>query len=258
MHKRPIICSLAALLLAAVGIASAQDAYTTRPKSVRAGPNQDYPLVAELDAGAPLDVHGCLSDWSWCDVSFADDGRGWIYTDGVSFVYQGERVPLYTYAPSLGLTVITFSLGSYWGDYYRGRPWYSQRDQWEHRRLPEHTRPAGRPHEGPPPGRNASASPERHERSQPNERPQPNERSHTNERPEPMAHASPSMPRERPSVGGHQESRSEERGGAAAPGRGAQQPQRTRSMQSGHAASSHAKSAHGDQHEKEHPPQDPR
>ena len=253
MHKRPIISSLAALLLAAFGIASAQDAYTTRPKNVRAGPNQDYPLVARLDSGAPLDVHGCLSDWSWCDVSFADDGRGWIYSDGVSFVYQGERVPLYSYAPSLGLTVITFSLGSYWGDYYRGRPWYSQRDQWEHRRLPEHTRPAGRPHQGPPPGRNPSASPGRHER------PQPNGRSQSNARPQPMPHMSPSSaPRERPSVGGHEESRGEERGGAAPSGRGAQQPQRTRAPQSGHPPSSHAKSAHGDEHEKEHPPQDPR
>lgn len=246
MHKRPIIHTFCALLLAAVGVASAQNAYTTRPKHVRAGPNQDYPLVAQLDAGAPLDVHGCLSDWSWCDVSFGDDpdDRGWLYSDGVSFVYQGERVPLYTYAPSLGITVITFSFGSYWGDYYRGRPWYAQRDQWAHRRLPERTRPAGRPHEGPPPMRNGSAAPGRHERPQPNERAEPNERPQSNERPQPKPHASPL--------------RGEERGRSAPPSeRGAQQPQRTRTPESGHAASSHGKPSHGE-HEKEHPPQDPR
>lgn len=255
MHKLPIMYTFGALLLTAFGVASAQNAYTTRPKHVRAGPNQDYPLVAQLDAGAPLDVHGCLDDWSWCDVSYGDDpdDRGWVFSDGVSFVYQGERVPLYSYAPSLGITVVTFSVGSYWGDYYRGRPWYGQRDQWEHRRLPEHTRPAGRPHEGPPPMRNASAAPERHGRPQPNERQQPNER------PQPMPHASPlRTPRERSPVGGREESRGEERGSSTPPGeRQAQQPQRARAPESGHAASSHGKPSHGE-HEKEHPPQDPR
>jgi uncharacterized protein YraI len=253
MHLRPVALSFGALLLAAFGLVSAQNAYTTRPKHVRAGPNQDYPLVAQLDAGAPLEVHGCLSDWSWCDVSFDDNSaRGWVFSDGVSFVYQGGRVPLYSYAPSLGITVITFSLGSYWGDYYRGRPWYSQRDQWEHRRLPEHTRPAGRPHEGPPPARNASGPPTRHERPHPSERPQPSEH------PRPMSHASPlPPPRERAPVSGHEESRSEERRSSTPSGRGAQQPQRTRPPQSGHPSSAHAKPAH-DEHEKQHPPQGPR
>src|SRR6185312_14964300 len=149
MRRRPLVYSLGALLLASLGLASAQDAYTSRPMNVRAGPNREYPLVAQLDAGAPLDVHGCLDDWSWCDVSF-DDNRGWIYAGGVSFVYQGGRVPLYSYGPNLGLPIITFSLMTYWGDYYRGRSWYAQRDTWSHRTLPPHTRPAGRPHAGPP------------------------------------------------------------------------------------------------------------
>src|SRR5215469_9105165 len=154
MRPRPFIYSLGALLLTSVGLASAQDAYTSRPMNVRAGPNREYPLVAQLKEGAPLDVHGCLSDWSWCDVSF-DDNRGWIYAGGVSFVYQGGRVPLYSYGPSLGLPIITFSLLTYWDNYYRGRPWYGQRESWTHRRLPPHTRPSGRPNAGPPPAPHA-------------------------------------------------------------------------------------------------------
>jgi uncharacterized protein YraI len=149
MRRRTLAFTLGALLLSSLGLASAQDAFTSRPMNVRAGPNRDYPLVAQLDQGAPLDVHGCLSDWSWCDVSF-DDTRGWVYAGGVSFVYQGERVPLYSYGPSLGLPIITFSLLPYWQDHYRGRPWYGQRDDWNHRRMPPHMRPAGRPHAGPP------------------------------------------------------------------------------------------------------------
>lgn len=149
MRRRPLVYSLGALLLASLGVASAQDAYTSRPMNVRAGPDREYPLVAQLDAGAPLDVHGCLDDWSWCDVSF-EDSRGWIYAGGISFVYQGGRVPLVSYGPRLGLPIISFSLMTYWGDYYRGRPWYAQRDTWSHRNMPPHQRPSGRSHGGPP------------------------------------------------------------------------------------------------------------
>ncbi len=150
MCRRPLVYWLGELLLTSFGVAGAQNAYTARPMNVRAGPNRDYPLVAQLGPGTPLDVHGCLDDWSWCDVSF-DGNRGWMYAGGISFVYEGERVPLYSYGPHLGLPIITFSLLTYWGDYYRGRPWFSRRDEWAHRRLPPHTRPPGRPHAGPPP-----------------------------------------------------------------------------------------------------------
>lgn len=148
MRRRSLRYSLGALLLISAGLASAQNAFTSRPMNVRAGPNGDYPLVAQLGEGEPLDVHGCLSDWSWCDVSF-DDSRGWIYAGGLSFVYQGARVPIYSFGPRLGLPIISFSLLTYWDNYYRRRPWYAQRDEWTHRRLPPHARPPGRPNAGP-------------------------------------------------------------------------------------------------------------
>ena len=196
MRPRTLIYSLGALLLTSAGLAGAQDAYTSRPMNVRAGPNREYPLVAQLGEGAPLDVHGCLSDWSWCDVSF-DDNRGWIYAGGVSFVYQGGRVPLYSYGPNLGLPIITFSLLTYWDNYYRGRPWYGQRDSWTHRRMggrpepqgPERSRipQPGRPHAGPP-----------------------------------------VMPNARPPAGGGPEARGAERGRTALPARGGRTQEKPR------------------------------
>jgi len=153
LRRRLVTSSFGLVLLAALGIASAQNAYTARPMNVRAGPNRDYPLVAQVDAGTPLDVHGCLDGWSWCDVSF-DGNRGWMYGGGISFEYNGGRVPLYSYGPQLGLPIITFSLGTYWGQYYRGRPWYAQRNTWAHRNFPPPARlarPAGRPQPGPRP-----------------------------------------------------------------------------------------------------------
>ncbi len=150
MVRRVLAFSFGALLLGALGIASAQNAYTSRPMNVRAGPNRDYPLVAQLGPGAPLEVQGCLSDWSWCNVSF-DGTWGWMYSGGISFLYHGEPVPIYSYGPSLGVPIITFSLFSYWGDHYRDRPWYSRRDEWAHRRMPPRMRPPGPPRRGPPP-----------------------------------------------------------------------------------------------------------
>jgi uncharacterized protein YraI len=150
MYRRLLVSSFGALLLALCDIASAQNAYTARPMNLRAGPNRAYPMVVQVDSGAPLDVHGCLDGWSWCDVSF-EGNRGWMYGGGISFAYNGGRVPLYSYGPQLGLPIITFSLGAYWGQYYQGRPWYGQRNVWAHRNFPAPARPVGRPTRGPRP-----------------------------------------------------------------------------------------------------------
>ena len=134
---------LGIFLLAVSFAASAQDAFTTQTVNVRAGPDTSYPAVAVLGAGAPVQVMGCLDDWSWCDVVFGDN-RGFVYSPYLSYVYQGYRVPFYSYAPSFGIPIISFSLGSYWDRYYRGRSWYGRRDYWE-RRQPVHVRPSGPP-----------------------------------------------------------------------------------------------------------------
>src|SRR5208283_860241 len=136
------IRGFAALLIAAPVAVMAQNAYTVKDANVRAGPDRTYPLVTRLASGVPLQVMGCLDDWSWCDVTFADN-RGWVYGPNLSYLYEGDRVPLYTYAPSLGIPVETFSIGVYWDEYYRQRPWYSGRDQWVQRAPPPHVRPTG-------------------------------------------------------------------------------------------------------------------
>jgi uncharacterized protein YraI len=139
--RKLLTLGLASFLLAIPIAASAQGAFTTRSVNVRAGPDTSYPAVAVLGGGAPVQVMGCLDDWSWCDVVF-EDNRGWVYAPYLSYVYQGARVPFYTYAPSFGIPIISFSVGSYWDRYYRGRPWYGRRDYWVHRE-PQHVRPPG-------------------------------------------------------------------------------------------------------------------
>jgi len=142
---------LGACLVALSGTAISQDAFTVQAADVYAGPDDSYPLVAQLDPDSPLQVMGCLDDWSWCDVAFGDD-HGWVYAPDVIYEYQGGFVPLYTYAPSLGIPVVQFTVVNYWDRYYRERPWYGHREEWTHRGLSHHHMPPGpRPSAGPPP-----------------------------------------------------------------------------------------------------------
>ena len=121
--------TVGALLLTVSGALMAQNAETSDNASVRAGPDPSYPEVAQLDADTPIQVMGCLDDWSWCDVTFGDN-RGWLYSPDITYAYQGGYVPLYSYAPGLGIPVVGFSLDVYWGSHYHNRPWYGQREEW--------------------------------------------------------------------------------------------------------------------------------
>ncbi len=142
---------LGAYLLMWSAAAAAQNAITAGPADLRAGPDPTYPVVARLDADTPVAVMGCLDDWSWCDVSL-DDTRGWLYAPAITYDYEGGYVPLYSYAPALGIPVVAFSLDDYWGRYYHERPWYAERDDWRHR-APRHERPPGPPPTAAPPPR---------------------------------------------------------------------------------------------------------
>ena len=193
MYRRHLVSSFAVLLLAVCGTAGAQNAYTARQMNLHAGPDREYPLITQVDEGTPLDVHGCLDGWSWCDVS-VEGNRGWMYGGGIYFDYNGGTVWLYSYGPQVGVPVITFSVDTYWGQYYQGRPWYGQRDTWAHRhfaRPARLTRPSGQPPQhgargarGPAPRQSASYQSGPHHASPR----QPAQGSMTHSRPPAMAH----------------------------------------------------------------------
>src|SRR2546430_13152711 len=148
--RKLLTVALASVVVAIPNAAAAQDGFTTRSVNVRAGPDTSYPAVATLGGGAPVQVMGCLDDWSWCDVGF-EDNRGWVYAPYLSYVYQGARVPFYTYAPSFGIPIIGFSIGSYWGPYSRGRARDGGPDPLAGR-APRSARPPGaHPRAAPPP-----------------------------------------------------------------------------------------------------------
>jgi uncharacterized protein YraI len=149
MHKiRAVLFGATALLTPL--LAAAQQAQTAKWVHVRAGPAREYPLVMQLPPATPIVVQGCLSDFSWCDVITPDNNRGWVYGGNLVYPYHNGSVPIIQYGPTIGLPVVTFVLGAYWGSYYRQRTWYGdwhRWDTWNH----QHFRPGHRP--PPPPHR---------------------------------------------------------------------------------------------------------
>ena len=129
--KRFLATTMVGLALcAAPALALADDmAYTTSGVNMRAGPDREYPRVAYIPAGEPVEVVGCLEDWAWCDV-IAVGERGWVAARFLERDYDGRMVLIPDYGPSLGFGILSFSFGSYWDSHYRHHSWYGRRSYW--------------------------------------------------------------------------------------------------------------------------------
>jgi len=126
---RKYLTAYLAIAVAAPFTASAEQAFTARDVEVFAGPSSEYPPIAQLPPNTAVNVAGCLSDWSWCDVFFAND-RGWLYAGDLAVPFQGSRVAIIEYGPRIHLPVVSFSLATYWQQHYRSRPFFREREQW--------------------------------------------------------------------------------------------------------------------------------
>jgi len=132
-------------------------AFTTQAVNLRAGPDRGFPLVSWLQGGTPVNVFGCLNGWHWCDVGVGFN-RGWVNGRFLSVPFGGQQVLIMNSGPRIGVPMVTFSVGTYWGAHYRGRPWVHQPPP------PGFGPPLGRPpppppRPPPPPPRPPSARP---------------------------------------------------------------------------------------------------
>lgn len=125
------VITAAALAVAALPLAPAAAqsicGYAASATRLHAGPLRDYPGLRIVRRGALLDVHGCLRDWSWCDVTYRSD-RGWIPGKALRVVHKGRRRAI---AAGMGIGVTTFSFGPYWDTHYTGRRFYGERQRWQ-------------------------------------------------------------------------------------------------------------------------------
>ncbi|MDR2990904.1 MAG: SH3 domain-containing protein [Burkholderiaceae bacterium] len=126
-------------LVAAIALplaAAAQQAIVSGGGNLHAGPDRSYPVVAQLAPGTPATVMGCVSGYGWCDVVVPGGLRGWMFSGRLDYAYQGAPVPLVSIGAAIGVPIVTFTLGTYWNNYYRDRPWYRDTRWWGGRRPP--------------------------------------------------------------------------------------------------------------------------
>lgn len=130
-YLMPLAASFVATV-AAPSFAAAQDAVVTADLNMRAGPSTSFPVVDVIPERAPVDVHGCLDGYGWCDVS-SQGSRGWVSASYLTYAAGGGYVPLIEYTSEIDIPIITYSVGPYWDTYYRNRPWYGRRALWSDR-----------------------------------------------------------------------------------------------------------------------------
>jgi uncharacterized protein YraI len=129
MKKFGIAAAALVAALAAPTIASAATGFVTTNLNVRAGPGTQYPAVTVFPAGARVNVIGCTSGPGWCDVQ-GGGVRGWVSASYLDLAYDNRRVRAPAYVSRIGVPTITFSIGSYWDNHYRGRSFYNERHRW--------------------------------------------------------------------------------------------------------------------------------
>lgn len=127
-----VLCLLLAIIAAPTVVSAQQLAYASQTVNMRAGPSLDYPVVARVGSGTSMTIYGCLQGYKWCDV-VVGRSRGWVYSGNIVYPYLGQNVPVMSYGSTLGLGIVTFSIGNYWDNYYTDYPWYPQRQNWSNR-----------------------------------------------------------------------------------------------------------------------------
>jgi uncharacterized protein YraI len=171
--KRMFWSMVTALMMMVPAMAFAADGYTVANVNMRAGPDVQYPLILTLGTGTPVSIQGCTTGWEWCDVVAAGN-RGWVAGTYLQYTYNSQPVVVTDYGSQIGIPIVTFVIGSYWANYYSGRPFYRDRTRWYSRPIP--IRPPARPRPPiRPPGGSRPQPPGGGNRPQPpgGNRPQP-------------------------------------------------------------------------------------
>jgi len=129
MSRKRFAISLFVASLLVPALASAATGYVSGRTNMRAGPDTGYPVVDTVRRGEGVVLHGCLRDWSWCDVGFRGN-RGWMIGSRILGETVSGRVPVVANGSRLGINVLGFHLDEYWDTNYNGR-FDNKRGNWQ-------------------------------------------------------------------------------------------------------------------------------
>ncbi|MDP5216438.1 SH3 domain-containing protein [Ruegeria sp. 2205SS24-7] len=125
-----IMAMLVLPLLANLAHAKTQG-FTTTSAHMRAGPGISYPVVATLPQDATIEIYGCQTGYSWCDVSW-NAARGWISSNYILTDRDGKKSVLTpVLAAEIGIAIIEFNQ-AYWNNHYEQYPWYADWNRYYH------------------------------------------------------------------------------------------------------------------------------
>jgi uncharacterized protein YraI len=114
--------------LLAPSLAQASQGVIVANTALHAGPDDQFPPVDEVQAGTNVDVKGCLTGFTWCDISFQQD-RGWVTGQDLEILLQSRHVRVTEATPDV-VPFVTFEFDSYWQQNYPERPFYRDRDRY--------------------------------------------------------------------------------------------------------------------------------
>lgn len=97
--------------LAAVSGAQAYEAFATTALNVRTGPGTNYPVIAALSANQVVEVSGCNSSNTWCQVT-ATNIRGWASARYLRPIDDGRPSPAPAPSPAPNQPDIGFSINT--------------------------------------------------------------------------------------------------------------------------------------------------
>jgi len=130
--KKYLLAGAALMVMSGLPLAAHADTmqgYTNSSAELLAGPGSDFPAVAHVASGVNIDIMGCVNGFTWCDVSW-NGNRGWIDANYLDSIYKDRHVKVTEYGSQEKLPVVVFEQKSYWDNYYRDQPFYTEHRYW--------------------------------------------------------------------------------------------------------------------------------
>jgi uncharacterized protein YraI len=109
MQRVHVMIGLAALLGVATVTtpALAVTAYSpTGHLNVRSGPGFQFPVVSQIQTNVPVEITGCVSDYSWCSVALPGGVTGWASAPYLVTKAAGQPKNMSVVGAQLGIPVV--------------------------------------------------------------------------------------------------------------------------------------------------------